>query len=64
MGMYPPNMMGMNPNNINLNGDNSQSQSSYQQQPWNDMQMQGFHPGMFQQNQNFQNGPPNQEQDN
>jgi hypothetical protein len=61
MGMYPQNMMGMNPNNINLNGD--ASQSSNPQQAWNDMQMQGFHPGMFQQNFQNQNGP-NQEENN
>ena len=61
MGMYNLNMMGMNPNNINLNGENSQSGTN-PSQGMNEMQMQGFHPGMFQ-GQNQQN-TPNQQQDN
>ena len=61
--MYP-NMMGINPNNINLNADSS----SFPQgnTDFNNMNMnyQGFNPAMFQ-GQNFPQNMqmPNQEQD-
>jgi len=54
MGMYPPNMMGMNPNNINLNYDSSNPQGMPDMNNMNmhnmpNMNMQNF-PNMNMQN--------------
>ena len=53
MGMYP-NMMGMNPNNINLNADSSypQGNNDFNSMNMGNMNYQGFNPAMFQ-GQNF-----------
>jgi hypothetical protein len=52
MGMFPPNMMGMNPNNINLNSDPFNNQGMTEMNNMQQMQqylqnMQGFN-SMFQ----------------
>ena len=63
--MYP-NMMGMNPYNINLNADSSnpQGNNDFNSMNMGNMNYQGFNPAMFQ-GQNFPQNMqmPNQEQD-
>ena len=42
MGMFPPNMMGMNPNNINLNSDPFNNQGMTEMNNMQQMQQYGI----------------------